>query len=257
MMNKGIKTIQETNLSHAWRKAFLEAAKPGVKEISPLIVSIVGLIDERPAEDCLVRQMLDDELVNKGFFTCKTVAETIFPLSLWNPIQDRHQLFERYKHILPDIKKLTPQNHNGLYFERLIAFGPKRKEINQLDHIIMTYHNGNHRRSALQAAIFDPARDHTDQRQRGFPCLQQLAFIPGEDSELTVTAFYATQYLFDRAYGNYLGLCQLGRFMAHELGLRLIQVTCIAGVAKIGNVTKNDIKDFVRRLEGNERLMPI
>ena len=33
---------------------------------------------------------------------------------------------------------------------------------------------------------------------------------------------------FERAYGNYLGLCHLGRFMAHEMGLTLSQVVCIA-----------------------------
>ena len=35
-----------------------------------------------------------------------------------------------------------------------------------------------------------------------------------------MTGFYATQYVVERAYGNYLGLCRLGEFMAHEMGLK-------------------------------------
>jgi hypothetical protein len=47
-----------------------------------------------------------------------------------------------------------------------------------------------------------------------------------------VTGLYATQTLFERAYGNYIGLCDLGRFFAHQWGLQLIRVTCVASVAK-------------------------
>jgi hypothetical protein len=48
--------------------------------------------------------------------------------------------------------------------------------------------------------------------------------------QLNVNAFYATQYAFERAYGNYLGLCRLGRFVAHELKLELARVTCYTGI---------------------------
>jgi len=142
---------------------------------------------------------------------------------------------------------METHNRYGLYFERLVAFGPQK--INQLDHIIQTYRGGNHRRSALQASIFDPSVDHTNQRQRGFPCMQHVIFAPYGDHELAITGFYATQHLFERAYGNYLGLCNLGRFVAHELDLHLTQMTCVAGVAKIGNVNKGDLRDLWRKLE--------
>jgi hypothetical protein len=47
-----------------------------------------------------------------------------------------------------------------------------------------------------------------------------------------VNAFYATQYMVERAYGNYVGLCRLGRFVAHELDLPLVRFTCFAGIAE-------------------------
>jgi thymidylate synthase len=239
--------IQDTDLSCAWAKAFLEAMKPGRGEILPLVVTITSFAEGRPAENAAIRCVLDETLAKMGEFSCETVASTIFPQSLWNPGESRVHLFERYRHILPHLRKMETHNRYGLYFERLIAFGPQK--INQLNHIINMYHSGNHRRSSLQASIFDPAVDHTNQRQRGFPCMQHVAFAPFGDGELAITGFYAIQHLFERAYGNYLGLCNLGRFVAHELGLRLTQMTCVAGVAKIGNVNKGDLRDLLRKLE--------
>ena len=239
--------IQDNDLSRAWAQTFLEAMKPGRGEILPLVVTVTGFADGRPAETPAIRCALDDALVKMGKFSCETVASTIFPQSFWNPGESRDRLFERYGHILPRLRKMETRNRYGLYFERLVAFGSQK--INQLDHIIQTYQGGNHRRSALQASIFDPSSDHTNQRQRGFPCMQHVIFAPYGDHELAITGFYPTQHLFERAYGNYLGLCNLGRFVAHELGLHLTQMTCVAGVAKIGNVNKGKLRDLLQQLE--------
>jgi len=247
MMTSNPLFIQDTDLAHAWARAFLEAMKPGRREILPLVVTVTGFADDRPTENPAIRCALDEAILRMEEFSCFTVASTIFPQSLWNPEESRDQLFERYRRILPRLRKMEKRNQYGLYFERLIAFGPQK--INQLDHIISTYQGGNHRRSSLQASIFDPAVDHTNQRQRGFPCMQQIAFAPSGDGELAITGFYAIQHLFERAYGNYLGLCDLGHFVAHELGLRLIQMTCVAGVARLGNVNKADLRDLLRKLE--------
>ena len=54
----------------------------------------------------------------------------------------------------------------------------------------------------LQATTFDPARDHVAATlQLGFPCLQQVSFEP-TPAGLVTNAFYATQQIFDKAYGN-------------------------------------------------------
>lgn len=249
MKTKGPLLIQETNLSHAWAQAFLAAATIGGGEISPLIVTVTGFIDNRPIETPSIRHMLDQALLSNKQSLCETVASTIFPQSLWNPSVGREQLFRRYKDLLPGLKQLEPSNKYGLYFERLIAFGSGPEKVNQLDHIIRTYRGGNHRRSALQASVFDPSMDHTNQPRRGFPCMQQVAFAPSGNGEMAVTAFYGVQHLFEKAYGNYLGLCRLGHFMAQELGLRLTRLTCIASVAKLGNVNKRDIQKLCQELK--------
>ena len=58
-----------------------------------------------------------------------------------------------------------------------------------------------------------------------------------------------TQYMFERAYGNYLGLCNLGRFMAHEMGLKLDSMTCIATPAVRGPIPKHKLEPMAENVE--------
>jgi hypothetical protein len=245
-----INTIETTNLSIAWAEAFLTLMRPGVTEIKPLIVSIDGIDGEIIEEDKQIRQVLDKALASGT--SCDTVANTIFPQSLWNPVRKRALLYQRYiKHAWPRVQKCSA-NHRGTYFQRLMAFeNGDNDPINQLEHVIETWEKGNHRHSALQLSIFDPRHDHTDCRQMGFPCLHQICLTPlgvnGSDG-LAIAGFYATQHIFEKAYGNYVGLCRLGQFMAHEMNLRLVRMTCIAACAKLGDVKKTDLEPMAEQL---------
>ena len=119
-----------------------------------------------------IRELLDNAFAaDSKRISCHEVANTIFPNSLWNPRADRQQLYRRYRRIMPRVLK-DRRNRYGVYFQRLIAFGHDAAYeggVNQLEHIIQTWRGGNHRRSALRAAIFDPTRDHTNQRMRASP----------------------------------------------------------------------------------------
>ncbi len=235
-MNQPI-SIECKNISLAWVHAMQQVNNSHDGEVQPLVISVSGFDDGNPEEAEPIRNLLDTALRKQKLYSCETVANTIFPKSMWNPELNRQALFERYMRTLPQIKKSDPSNRYGIYFGRLIAYG--ERERNQLEYIIRTFQGGNHRRSALQATIFDPYKDQTNQPVRGFPCLQQISFAPNvKRGELAITGFYATQYIFDRAYGNYLGLCRLGRFVAKELGLQLTRMTCIASVAQRGKISK-------------------
>ena len=244
-------TIEEDNLAVAWAKAFLSVMDKG--EIAPLTVVIRRFDRGEPMEVVPIRRLLDEALgADEKPLSCDEVANTIFPISLWNAEADRQQLYDRYKRVLPRVLK-HPRNRYGVYFQRLIAFGqgPTSQDgVNQLEQIIQTWHRGNRRRSALHAAIFDPNKDHTHQRMRGFPCLQQVAFARQGADGLAVTGFYATQYIYERAYGNYLGLCRLGRFMAQEMEKQLTQVTCIASLATRGDRTKSSLQKMANEIRG-------
>jgi hypothetical protein len=251
MMSK-LYVAKSQNLSVAWTELFIHLMQPGVSDLSPAVISISDF-DERslPREIPGVQDVIDG--VNKQ--TCRTIASTIFPNSLWTPSapDNAKSLYERYGRIWKTISK-CPANSKGVYFRRMTSFKPAgaaadMDPVNQLFHVIDTYNGGNHRHSALQAAIFDPTRDHTNSLQRGFPCLQQVAFN-ASDADLEVTGFYALQYHVPKAYGNYLGLCWLGRFMAQQMGLRLAQVTCIASSLKLGGkgYTKSGLKPLKNSL---------
>jgi thymidylate synthase len=240
-------SITEESLSVAWAKAFLAVMKRGVREIAPMVVTVTAFENGSVEQTLGIEQALDKALEqNRPELTCRRVARTIFPKSLWNPAKPRHHLYSRYQRILPMIRRFRA-NRYGVYFERMIAFGDD--SVNQLEHVLQTYERGNHRRSALQLSIFNPVRDHVHSQQRGFPCLQQVAFVPIASDKLCVTGFYPMQHLFDRAYGNYLGLCWLGQFVAEELGLELTRMECFAAVAALGHVNKGDLQPLVRTLE--------
>ncbi|MFA6442321.1 MAG: hypothetical protein WCV99_08300 [Sterolibacterium sp.] len=241
------------NISLTWAEAFLRLNEPGVTEISPAVIVVTEFADGAATEDRTIRGLLDSEMARLDQRSCEDVASTIFPISMWNPsIPDNaEQLFRRYDRIWPSVKHRDRANNRGNYFRRLTAYCPEGNStapVNQLQHVIETFRRGNHRRSALQAAVFDPTRDHVHNRILGFPCLQQIGFAPVGDGGLAITGFYPLQYLFEKAYGNYLGLCRLGNFMAVQMGLTLVKMTCIASALKLGNRNKTDLITFARNL---------
>ena len=140
------------------------------------------------------------------------------------------------------------KNRCGLYFSRLIAYGLNAKtgepekhlestklkeDGNQLEFIIQQCKPGK-RRSMLQASIYDPIRDQDTSAQKPFPCLQHVTFVPNfKEKTLSLHAFYATQQLFVKAYGNWLGLSRLGLFVASQTGLRFSTMNCFAGIEKM------------------------
>jgi thymidylate synthase len=190
-------------------------------------------------------------LIGRGQSRVETVANTIFPASLWRPNRPRQELFDRYLRLIPSIRQHSA-NRYGTYFERLIQFpGPQGQPINQLEHIVTSWHAGVRRRTALQASIFAPHVDHTRQRRRGFPCLHQVAFFPTQGA-LKIVGIYTTQYLIERALGNWLGLQRLGEFMAAELGLTLTHVQCIAAT-EIVDAPKRELRPLLLDLRSSLR----
>jgi hypothetical protein len=231
------------NISHAWAQASSLCYQATGGIVSPAVVEIKIPEADQEIEDVNFRRIADRCicLPDKPNMKIETVAGTIFPWSIWKLTKNtgRKEFFNLYKKCLPHIKQCQ-QNIYGVYFERMISFrgDASKPHINQLEHIIQTWNSGNHRHSALQISIFDPLYDHHKSRQRGFPCLNQIALhADGSNGTngLTITAFYATQTLMEKAYGNYLGLYRLGVFMAKEMGITLKRVICITSALKFSN----------------------
>ena len=246
-MEYDLEPIAGQNLSEAWAKAFLLSHKSSDAALSTGIVSF-PVNEDDPAwkletdgiRDALESQLKKSNILSANQSNVETVAGTIFPESIWNRCGgDREKLFNKYDKMWPQIKKCGA-NKWGTYFRRLTSFGDKG--INQLEKILEFWNDDIYRRSALQAGIFDPYRDHRHLKILGFPCLQQVVFHPiGSKGRggLKVVALYANQLIIEKAYGNYLGLYRLGKFMASEMGLTLKRITCIATHLKESDNQKN------------------
>ncbi len=238
--------IEGSSTPECWLNILKVMVDSRIKEISPLIAKI-NVNGDIPDYASGLENDLDAFLDQVGQPRIYTTASTIFPESLSRGSSSVYDRFDRiWKHVKHDTK-----NRNGHYFRRLTAYKDGLKTVNQLTHIVNTYNgiegvrNPVHRRSALIATIFDPTQDHTAQPQRGFPCLQQVCFIPAKNQKMSINAIYAMQYLSDRAYGNYLGLERLGHFMGREMGLELNEINCIASVLDIGKMSKAVAKELL------------
>jgi hypothetical protein len=235
--------IDERDLSIAWAKAVLHVIDHTGTEISPLILSVTGFDDDGvPQETATIRSALDSLLLMKGKRDINDVAFTIFPQRLWQMAQgNRARLFKYYLDAFPRYQAMNPrENRRGLYFERMIRYGRGPCDGNQLEWILGQFDGRQGvRRSMFQASVFDPERDHVPDAQLQFPCMQHVSFEPTSDG-LVINAFYATQQLFVKAYGNYLGIAQLGAFIASEMRTKLIRMNVIIGVAKFEKISKSD-----------------
>ena len=234
--------IDDTDLSRSWARLLLKVLDGAGTEVAPLILSLSGFAQNGAAvEDSAVRQALDRLLKRKGRLVIDDVAFTIFPQRLWEMSRgDRTRLFTLYRTTFPRWQAMNRKaNGRGLYFERMVMYGRGPCDGNQLEWILAQSSRKGVRRSMLQATTFDPGRDHVASAQLGVPCLQQVSFEP-TTAGLVTNAFYATQQIFDKAYGNYLGLAQLGAFMAHEIGMPLARLNVMVGIAKLERITKSD-----------------
>lgn len=257
--------IEETNLSVAWSLAFLRLMERGIEDLSPLNVILSGFHDDDPQELPAVRDSLDATLrrlkwelpdgKGRNLYDTQSNANLICPYRWYERATDRHAFFQRFRAFYPSLRRCNPLNRFGTYFGRMVAYGRGPEDGNQLEHIIKNYlERGISRPTAMVADVFDASRDHTTQPRRGFPCLNKVTFVVhGKDKdELGVVADYPTQFLFERGYGNYLGLCRLGKFMARELELKLTRFTCTVGLAVRGKVPKQHLRD----LEATIRAVP-
>lgn len=236
-MNTSPFLIEGQNLSEVWVSALQKIIENSGMEISPLIVTLTDF-----NESTLIRHGLDSHLEDSKLPSIQTVSETIFPESLYEYTgYNREKLYQLYKKNLPRIKKIDSSNANGTYFERLTAYNSNQKEINQLEIIIKSLLNNSiKRRSKLQASIFDPTKDHTNKPFQGFPCLQHVTFFKSENGGLVLNSFYAVQYLYRRAYGNWLGLTNLGKFIAKETDLEFERLNCFIGVEHLDHISKSE-----------------
>ena len=230
--------------------------QPGVDSLGPTMLTIktedaVSMVEA----DHPLRKAIDVILQQEDSPRLKETAGIIFPYRVWKAhkfgIDD---LSAWYKNdFMPRLRATAPAILRNTYFERMVNYsGESASEEpgnNQLKFIINqcreARERGTHfRQSGLQVSIFDPNRDHTRSAQKNFPCLQQIGFHFCDDGSLGLSAYYPTQVIVERAYGNYLGLCQLGVFMAHEMGINFREFVCFVGSPRLGKLNKTQLRNL-------------
>lgn len=210
-------------------------------------VHVVSTVTEPGTELAGIRLVLDDELDRRGAQSVQTVAETIFPVSLypapafaWSPglAPDAEQelddaadtLYGAYNAMLP-LLLTADGNSRGTYFSRMVTWpGKAGGGVNQLAARIARLRGervqGRRTHNALDVDIAadgeEPVRGlqvyaATDRRIRGFPCLTHIDLTLYQ-GRLHLMAVYRHQYLIEKAYGNLLGLSWLMDFLCQQSG---------------------------------------
>jgi len=237
MKNDRPVVLSADNLSIGWAKVLVALMRPGVTRLAPLTLSIRGFgPDGTPAEVPEIRAAVDAFSIAQGKRDSENVAFTIFPQRYWEISGgDRNAFFELYIESFQRIQAFNPRNNKrGSYFQRLVDLNGQGTGPNQLKWMLDDYdaHPKARRTSKFQATTFDPTRDYSSASLLEFPCLQQVSFVL-EDGALQLNAFYATQQIARKAYGNYLGLGRLGAFMADQMKLRFEQLNIFVGLAQM------------------------
>ncbi len=123
--------ICAASLDEAWVGAVEAACGAPEHEISPLVVGFDVHSDNLPPHYTGLRPALDEALVASGRATVETVANTLFPNSLWNPSRSRQRLFQRYLRILPALRR-DSHNRRGIYFETTPELGERKARTSSI-----------------------------------------------------------------------------------------------------------------------------
>lgn len=238
--------VAEADLSSAWARALDLLIARGGAAVN-LNVAFPAAADDDPA----VRRRLDALLAERGKGSVETVANTIFPSGLYAAhLGDdaAAHLYRMYEFAMRMHRRREP-NDRDTYFNRLVAYPTKDGSFNQLHYVISRLRKQIPLRSANSSAyeigLSDPAASELvadtemriqvpgkDRNIYGFPCLSHIS-LTLERPYLHLTALYRNQTFVDRAYGNYLGLCRLLRFVCAEVGCNPGEVQCSATHASV------------------------
>ena len=234
----GPKVIEADNVSEGWGRVLTALTERGVREIAPLVLTIRHNGGEEIEEVPSVRTALDEVIAggHDRWFAVDVVAWTIFPISYWRAAEgDRARFFDEFRASFPRVQAFNRRDNGaGSYFQRLVDFGGQGEGFNQLAFLLEQHdQDPSRRRSMWQATVFDPVRDHSRKAQLQFPCLQQISLSFLDDGAVLLNAFYATQQIVKRGYGNYLGLMRLGQFLAGEMGRPFAGLVVYVGIAKM------------------------
>jgi hypothetical protein len=238
-----VKAVGAATFSEAWVIALDHLIdRPKGKDIN-LVVAFPGT-----AEDPAIRDVADRFLARAaqsnpktGIYKIETVASTLFPDSWYVPdraLEPREHLYKMQRRAARVHRRISGDAET--YFDRMVAYSsPAGGTVNQLEEQVLRLQGQlaiiRSMSSAYEIGISIPGdlriqTPGSDRKYRGFPCLSHISLTLHQGA-ISLTALYRNQGFIRKAYGNYVGLARLARFIARETGVRVGEITCLASHA--------------------------
>lgn len=283
--------IEGRSFSEAWLSACLLLAdhENGKGKTVNLNVAFPAAIDGLPQVEAELDAFFGESRVtgkDREALSINTVANTIFPASLYHPHLEEEaasRLYENYA-LSMDAHRRRKGDDKETYFNRLVAYPVGDERWNQLDYYVkrMKKQRESLRRSSAYEigvshpldsdASTDPVEEESDgepvdsglriqapfidKRMGSFPCLSHISLTLMDD-HVHLTAIYRNQTFITRAYGNYLGLVRLTRFVAAETGAQPGEIEVVATHADVeferfGATPVRELLERCRRLSESD-----
>lgn len=254
-----MKLISTNTREEAWLEAVKHLKNNTDQKIEYNLILEVkkpGLTTQRTRE---IRQAFDSFLGGYNLYPVHTVAETIFPASLYKA-HGSEGVYRIYpEDVYPKLKGI-PANNKGTYAMRTVrGANPSGKSINPLKEVVSRLKKAanasNGVRCAHEISLDDSSEsipiNQNDRSIYGFPCLSHLSFKLSYDrKELHLTALYRSQFFIRKAMGNLLGLARLHDFVCQEAGVKMGTLVCHATYAKLDEEGK--VRQFGKLLDSLE-----
>lgn len=248
--------IRGSSATEVWAHLFLKLMERGRESLRATMVTIEKPSFEMVEQRNPVVDAIDKLLRIEAKPVVRESAGIIFPYSQW---RTKGWHIEELTHwyltiFMPRLSAVSPR-HGKTYFERMVNYTgwkqtqteQKMRTVNQLHEVIQlckkeASRDRHFRQSGLQLGLFDPAKDLTASALSNFPCLQQIGLSFDPTGALLLNAYYPTQFIVERGLGNYIGLCQLGLFIASELDIPFGAFTCFIGSPQLGKMNKTQLR---------------
>lgn len=242
-----MKAFDEPSLSFGWLRAVDQLLDtPKGKDVN--IAVGFSTIDEDPG----ARAVLDSFLRRMGaakpakkLLSVETVASTLFPESWYVPeraAEPRAHLYSLRERAARVHRRISGPREFETYFDRLVAYpAADGGRVNQLEaQVLRLQRELGHqapKSSAYEVGVSEPGalriqRPGSDRLMMGFPCLSHISLTLHANA-IHLTALYRNQGFLRKAYGNYVGLARLARFLAREVGVGVGEILCIASHADV------------------------
>ena len=229
----------------AWLQAARSLFDNGA--VNNMILHIGDPISRSAIDDAILSEV-DAFLRTHGAYPLSTVANTIFPESLYTPGKPE-LLFDRYQRSFKKIKAKAPDW--GRYFDRMINWqgsdGQNHRQLETLIENLKKYGPQTDRHqpyyNMYELTLFHPEKDA--KKPLGRQCLSFIEIKPervGDKVVLHMTALYRSHYYIARTLGNLVGLGRLLRFIAMETGCQVGTLTIHSTHAEIDTGVTNPKK---------------